>query len=123
MVVACVLKYFAFNELNFFQTDVKSAFLNGCIIEEVYVNNIRALKIKIFKLCLLIEKILYGSKQAPRAWYERLNKFFIDSGLNMDKVDKPFIKRKETTCSLFKFTLMKSFLVLLMSIFVKNLLH
>ena len=56
--------------------DVKSAFLNGILNEEVYVE--QALKIPhhphhVFKL----KKALYGLKQAPRAWYERLTHFLI----------------------------------------------
>jgi len=53
--------------------DVKSAFLNGFIEEEVYVEQPPEFVNPthpdfVFKL----DKTLYGLKQAPRAWYERL---------------------------------------------------
>lgn len=41
-------------------------------------------------------KKTYGLKQVPRAWYEWLSKFLIDSGFNMRKTDTTFFnKRKE----------------------------
>ena len=60
-------------EFKLFQIDVKSAFLNGFIQEEVYVEQSSGFEDfekpnHVYKL----QKALYGLKQAPRAWYERL---------------------------------------------------
>ncbi|WVZ80243.1 hypothetical protein U9M48_027735 [Paspalum notatum var. saurae] len=72
-----------------FRMDVKSAFLNGFIEEEVYVRQPPDFEHpkfpnRVFKL----QKALYGLKQAPRAWYERLSKFLVDQGFQMGSVDK-----------------------------------
>ncbi|WJX39555.1 DNA helicase [Trifolium repens] len=61
------------------QLDVKSAFLNGPLDEEVYVKQPPGFEIigqenKVFKL----KKALYGLKQAPRAWNKRIDSFLID---------------------------------------------
>ena len=55
--------------------DVKSAFLNGEIMEEIYVKQPEGYEIPrkehhVYKL----RKALYGLKQAPRAWYSKLDK-------------------------------------------------
>lgn len=52
--------------------DVKSAFLNGTISEDIYVEQPEGFveKGKEDKVCKLI-KALYGLKQAPRAWYKK----------------------------------------------------
>ncbi|WVZ81140.1 LOW QUALITY PROTEIN: hypothetical protein U9M48_028556 [Paspalum notatum var. saurae] len=71
------------------QMDVKSAFLNGFIEEEVYVRQPPGFESarfpdRVYKL----RKALYGLKQAPRAWYARLKSFLLKSGFGMGSVDK-----------------------------------
>ena len=76
--------------------DVKSAFLNGFITEEVYVEQPPGFENNefpnhVFKL----SKALYGLQQAPRAWYDRLSKFLIDNNFTREKIDNTlFIKIK-----------------------------
>jgi hypothetical protein len=70
------------------QMDVKSAFLNGYISEEVYVHQPPGFEDAkhpdhVFKL----KKSLYGLKQAPRAWYERLSTFLLENEFVRGKVD------------------------------------
>ena len=67
--------------------DVKSAFLNSFINEEVYVEQPPGFQSfnfpnHVFKL----KKTLYGLKQAPRAWYGRLRNFLLEKGLIMGKI-------------------------------------
>jgi hypothetical protein len=69
--------------------DVKSAFLNGFLEEEVYVRQPPGFESvefphKVYRL----RKALYGLKQAPRAWYGRLRGFLFSKGFEMGKVDK-----------------------------------
>ncbi|WVZ58560.1 hypothetical protein U9M48_008821 [Paspalum notatum var. saurae] len=71
------------------QMDVKSAFLNGFIEEEVYVRLLLGFESARFSdRAYKLRKSLYGLKQAPRAWYARLKSFLLKSGFMMGSVDK-----------------------------------
>nr|GFC16275.1 retrotransposon protein, putative, unclassified [Tanacetum cinerariifolium] len=64
-----------------FQMDVKTAFLNGPLKEEVYVAQPDGFvdpdhPENVYRL----RKALYGLKQAPRAWYDELSKFLTSKG-------------------------------------------
>ncbi|GJR16141.1 retrovirus-related pol polyprotein from transposon TNT 1-94 [Tanacetum coccineum] len=65
------LAYAAYMDFMVYQMDVKSAFLNGKISEEVYVQQPPGFESSEFPnhVCKL-DKALYGLKQAPRAWYQ-----------------------------------------------------
>ena len=68
--------------------DIKSAFLNGEIEEEVYVKQppgfVNSKKTDhVYKLY----KALYGLKQAPRAWYKCLTKFLLEKSFEIGKID------------------------------------
>jgi hypothetical protein len=81
--------------------DVKSAFLNGSINEEVYVEQPPGFKDSeypnhVYKL----SKALYGFKQAPRAWYECLRDFLITNGFKVEKAD-PTLFTKTIATDLF----------------------
>jgi hypothetical protein len=56
------------------QMDVKTAFLNGFIEEEVYIEQPQGFEVlgRESHVCLM-RKVLYGLKQAPRAWYSRID--------------------------------------------------
>ncbi|WVZ95767.1 hypothetical protein U9M48_041491 [Paspalum notatum var. saurae] len=87
--IRILLVFAASKGFKLFQMDVKSAFLNGFIEEEVYVRQPPGFEHpkfpnRVFKL----QKVLYGLKQAFRAWYERLRKFLVDQGFQMGSVDK-----------------------------------
>ncbi|GKU99292.1 hypothetical protein SLEP1_g12160 [Rubroshorea leprosula] len=81
--IRTVLALVAQHKWSVFQFDVKSAFLNGFLEENVYVQQPQGYEIegqeqKVYKL----KKALYGLKQAPRAWYERINAHFCSHGFH-----------------------------------------
>ncbi|KAA0050418.1 putative gag-pol polyprotein [Cucumis melo var. makuwa] len=68
--IRLLLSYACFKKFKLFQMDLKSAFLNGYLFEEVYVAQSKGFvdpvhRDHVYKL----RKALYGLKQAPRAWY------------------------------------------------------
>ncbi|KAK6160530.1 hypothetical protein DH2020_003911 [Rehmannia glutinosa] len=86
------LAYAAHKNFIVYQMDVKSAFLNGLLEEEVYVEQPpgfeqKTIGDKVYKL----KKALYGLKQAPRAWNDTLSQFLTDNsftkGFTKGKVD------------------------------------
>ena len=79
--------------------DVKSAFLNGYLKEEVYVIQPPGFENNEFTNHVLkLDKELYGLKQTPRAWYERLSNFLLENSFRRGKVDNTlFLKSKGGT--------------------------
>ena len=63
------------------QMDVKSALLNGVLMEELYVEQPLGYEKEgqEHKVCIL-KKALYGLKQAPRAWYSRIYAYLLENG-------------------------------------------
>ncbi|WJX64416.1 hypothetical protein P8452_49197 [Trifolium repens] len=88
--VACILKF------KLYQMDVKSAFLNGYLQEEVYVEQPKGfVDPKHPKYVYKLKKALYGLKQAPRAWYERLTQFLEEQGYRKGGSDKTLFVKEE----------------------------
>nr|GEV98581.1 hypothetical protein [Tanacetum cinerariifolium] len=89
------LAYASFKDFVVYQMDVKTIFLNGKIEEEVYVCQPLGFKDPDFPdRVYKVEKALYGLHQAPKAWYETLSTYLLDSGFQRGKIDKTlFIKR------------------------------
>ena len=56
--------------------DVKYAFLNGYINEEMYMNHTEGYISDSYLVCKL-KKSLYGLKQAPREWYSKMDVFLL----------------------------------------------
>ncbi|KAK1359193.1 hypothetical protein POM88_043667 [Heracleum sosnowskyi] len=83
------LAYAAHKKFKVFQMDVKSAFLNGELEEEVYVEQPPGfIDPKYPDHVYRLDKALYGLKQAPRAWYETLALFLLESGFKRGVIDK-----------------------------------
>jgi hypothetical protein len=93
--IRILLAYATHHGFKLYQIDIKSAFLNGPIKEEVYVKQPRGFESKeypnhVYKL----HKALYVLKQAPRAWYECLRDFLIENGFRIGKADSTLFTRK-----------------------------
>ncbi|CAM8999896.1 unnamed protein product [Rhodiola kirilowii] len=88
LALACHLKF------RLFQMDVKSAFLNGFLNEEVFIAQPKGFEDPHHPASVYhLKKALYGLKQAPRAWYERLTVFLVNHGYVRGGVDKTlFVK-------------------------------
>ncbi|GJY02937.1 retrovirus-related pol polyprotein from transposon TNT 1-94 [Tanacetum coccineum] len=92
LAYACALDFMLF------QMDVKSAFLNGFINEEVYVAQPPGFidfekPDHVYKL----KKALYGLKQAPKAWYDRLKAFLIKHEYKIGMVDDTLFTKKKSS--------------------------
>ena len=93
--IRILLAYACAHNIKLYQIDVKSAFLNGYINEEVYVEQPPSFEDDkkpnhVYKL----KKALYGLKQAPRAWYDRLRDFLLSKRFMMGKVDTTLFTKK-----------------------------
>jgi hypothetical protein len=93
--IRILLAYTTHHDFKLYQMGVKSAFLNGPIKEEVYVEQPpgfedREYSNHVYKL----HKALRGLKQAPRVWSECLRDFLIDNGFRIGKADSTFFTRR-----------------------------
>ena len=86
------------SHLNFklYQMDVKSAFLNGMLQEEVYVEQPMGFvdphkSDDVYKL----KRALYGLKQTPRAWYDRFVTYLIEHGFKRGFANTTLFIRKD----------------------------
>ena len=96
--VRLILALAAHKQWKIFQFDVKSAFLNGDLEEEVYVcqppgfENMEE-ENKVYRL----RKALYGLKQAPRAWYSKIDNFFHENGFERSQHEPTLYVKKQGT--------------------------
>nr|GFA88952.1 retrovirus-related Pol polyprotein from transposon TNT 1-94 [Tanacetum cinerariifolium] len=98
------LAFAAHKNMVVYQMDVKTAFLNDNLREEVYVcqsngfvnpDNLN----HVYKL----KKALYGLKQAPRAWYDLLSLFLISQDFSKGSVDPTLFIRRNGNDLLLKY--------------------
>jgi len=69
--------------------DVKTAFLNGDLEEEIYIDQPGGFiaKGQENKVCKLV-KSLYGLKQSPKQWHQKFNKVITQFGFIVHEHDK-----------------------------------
>ncbi|GKC37906.1 retrovirus-related pol polyprotein from transposon TNT 1-94 [Tanacetum coccineum] len=90
------LAFVAHMNMAVYQMDVKTAFLNGNLREEVYVSQPDSFvdpdnPNHVYKL----KKALYGLKQSPRVWYDMLSSFLISQDFSKGSMDPTLFIRKE----------------------------
>ncbi|CAI7884382.1 unnamed protein product [Closterium sp. NIES-53] len=66
--------------------DITTAFLNGIILEELYMLQPEGLDDGSGRVCML-KKAIYGLKQAPRAWYHKLEETLLAGGFKKSECD------------------------------------
>jgi len=87
--IRLVLAIAAIRNLEVHQMDVKTAFLNGDLDEEIYMEQPEGFVApgQEKKVCKLV-KSLYGLKQAPKQWHKKFDDVMIDSGFKINECDK-----------------------------------
>ena len=75
-----------------YQVDVKKAFLNRDLEEEIYIDQPKGFTMlgNEHKVCKLL-KSLYGLKQAPRQWHEKFDQCLLSNGFKQMKVIDVYI--------------------------------
>ena len=99
--IRVLLSIGALLDLEIHQMDVKSAFLNGKLDEELYMEVPEGLDIdgNDDKICRLFRSF-YGLKQASRMWYQRMDEFLVNKE-GFQRLDADFgIYRRRTNTSL-----------------------
>eukprot|EP00253_Pinus_taeda_P033083 PITA_33083 len=75
---------------------MKGSFLNGYLEEEVYVEKPQGFEVEgkennVYKF----KKVLYCLKQAPGAWYARIDGYFQENGFQISKIDPTLYYKQE----------------------------
>ena len=83
-----------------YQMDVKTAFLNGELEEEVYMKQPEGfiMPSNEHKVCKPI-KSLYGLKQTPKQWHQKFDEVILSSGFNLNQSDKCVYSRFDSSSS------------------------
>ncbi|GKF89096.1 retrovirus-related pol polyprotein from transposon TNT 1-94, partial [Tanacetum coccineum] len=81
--------------MTIYQMDVKTAFLNDELQEEVYVSQLEGFvdpdhPTHVYRL----EKALYGFKHEPRVWYNTLSMFLLENKFSKGVIDPTIFTRK-----------------------------
>ncbi|GKB54815.1 retrovirus-related pol polyprotein from transposon TNT 1-94 [Tanacetum coccineum] len=96
--IRILLAYACALDFKLFQMDVKSAFLNGFINEEVYVAQpLGFINFEKPDHVYKLKTALYGLKQALKAWYDRLKAFLIKNKYKMGIIDNTLFTKKKSS--------------------------
>jgi hypothetical protein len=79
--IRVLLSIVAIHDLELHQMDVKTAFLNGVLEEDIYMQQPEGfIETGKEQLVCKLKRTLYGLKQSPRVWYQTIDKFFAETG-------------------------------------------
>jgi hypothetical protein len=91
-----ILAYASSKHIKVYQMDVKYAFLNGDLEEEVYMEQPDGFQVQeVEQYVYRLKKALYGLKQAPRAWYSRLDNYLRQQGFRKGNTDSNLYIKEE----------------------------
>ena len=85
--IRCLLALVSSQRLNMLQFDVSVAFLNGDLHETLYMRQPEGYENGNPNIVCLLKKSLYGAKQAPKCWSEKINASLKAIGLNPSESD------------------------------------
>nr|GEX21698.1 retrotransposon protein, putative, Ty1-copia subclass [Tanacetum cinerariifolium] len=87
--IRLLLALAAIHDLIIHQMDVKTAFLNGDLDEEIYMKQPEGFVMSGHenKVCKL-KKSLYGLKQAPKQWHQKFDEVVVSNGFSLNQADK-----------------------------------
>ena len=97
--VRALLVVAAANKWDIFQMNVKTAFCNEDLSEEVYMQPPPSLSIESNKVCHL-RRALYGLKQAPRAWFSKFSSTISHLGYMASHYDSALFLRRTDKCTI-----------------------
>jgi len=96
--VRLFLAFACMSGFKLFQIDMKNAFLNGIVNEEIFVSQAPEFEDHLYpNYAYKFKNALYGLKQAPRKWYERLINFLLSHNYERGKIHKTFFIKKSNS--------------------------
>nr|KAJ0204103.1 hypothetical protein LSAT_V11C500253940 [Lactuca sativa] len=96
--IRLLLAFAAIHNLVIHQMDVKTAFLNGDLDEEIYMKQPEGFVMpgNEHKVCKL-KKSLYGLKQAPKQWHQKFDDVVWSNGFALNQADKYVYRTFDTS--------------------------
>ncbi|GJR05033.1 zinc finger, CCHC-type containing protein [Tanacetum coccineum] len=102
--IRLLLALAAIHDLVIYQIDVKTAFLNGDLDEEIYMKQPKGFVVPGHesKVCKL-KKSLYGLKQAPKQWHQKFDDVVLSNGFSLNQADKCVYSKFDASDPTMKF--------------------
>lgn len=89
VTIRLILSLALTNQWQLIQLDVNNAFLNGLLNETVYMSQPPGFQDTNSSLVCKLNRALYGLKQVPKQWFERLQTTLLQFGFVASKCDPP----------------------------------